>query len=83
MRFPSTITDPWMMGRIDVRKVLIGGLIAGAVISVGDVLLYGVVVKAPMALAMQRLPPMASAWRGAEVPWFVVLDIVAGIFLVW
>jgi hypothetical protein len=72
-----------MMGKINVRKLLIGGLIAGAVISVGDVLLYGSVVKAPMAVAMQRLPPMTSAWRVAEMPWFIFLDFVAGIFLVW
>jgi hypothetical protein len=71
------------MGRINVRKLFIGGLIAGAVISVGDVLLYGVVAKAPMAVAMQRLPPMTSAWRAAEVPWFIFLDFVAGTFLVW
>jgi hypothetical protein len=72
-----------MMGKINIGKLLVGGLIAGAVISVGDVLLYGVVVKAPMAVAMQRLPPMTSAWRDAEVPWFVFLDFIAGIFLVW
>jgi len=71
------------MGRMNLRKVLIGGVIAGAVISVGDVVLYGSIVKAPMAVAMQRLPPMTSAWRAAEVPWFIFLDIVAGIFLLW
>jgi len=68
---------------MNLRKVLIGGLIAGAVISGGDVVLYGSIVKAPMAVAMQRLPPMTSAWRAAEVPWFIFLDIVAGIFLLW
>jgi hypothetical protein len=72
-----------MMGKINWRTLLLGGLLAGAVISVGDVLLYGIVVKAPMAVAMQRLPPMTSAWRDAEVPWFIFLDIVAGIFVVW
>ena len=72
-----------MMGRINRRTLLFGGLLAGAVISVGDVLLYGVVVKAPMAVAMQRLPPMTDAWRDAEVPWFIFLDIVAGMFVVW
>jgi len=71
------------MGTMNLRKVLIGGLIAGAVISGGDVVLYGSIVKAPMAVAMQRLPPMTSAWRAAEVPWFIFLDIVAGIFLLW
>ena len=72
-----------MTGKMNVAKLLLGGLIAGAVISAGDVLLYGVVVKAPMAVAMQRLPPMSSAWRSAEVPWFILVDLVAGIVLVW
>jgi hypothetical protein len=26
---------------------------------------------------------MTSAWRAAEVPWFILLDVVAGIFLIW
>src|ERR1044072_5856008 len=72
-----------MTGRINLRKLLLGGLIAGTVISVGDVVLFGSIVKAPMAVAMQRLPPMTSAWRAAEVPWFILLDVVAGIFLIW
>jgi hypothetical protein len=71
------------MGKINVPKVMLGGLIAGAVLSIGDVLLYGVVVKAPMAVAMQKLPPMTDAWRSAEVPWYILLDLCAGMLLIW
>jgi len=71
------------MGKINVLKVIIGGLVAGVVLSIVDVVLYGVLVKAPMAVAMQKLPPMTDAWRAAEIPWYIFLDFVTGIFLVW
>ena len=69
------------MGKINLQKVLIGGLIAGVVLNVIDSLLFGVVLKDQMAAAMTALnrPPMTNA----QVPWFVFLDFVAGIYLVW
>src|SRR6267378_5781972 len=62
------------MGKINMQKVLIGGLIAGVVLNV-------MLLKAQMAAAMQAVgkPPMTNA----QIPWFVVLDFVAGVFLVW
>src|SRR6266480_1623588 len=71
------------MGKINVLKVIIGGLVAGVVLSIVDVVLYGVLVKAPMSVAMQKLPPMTDAWRAAEIPWYIFLDFVTGIVLVW
>lgn len=69
------------MGKINMQKVLVGGFIAGVVLNVVDYVLYGVVLKDQMAAAMTALgkPPMSNA----QIPWFVVLDLVAGIFLVW
>lgn len=69
------------MGKINLQKVIIGGLVAGAVLNVVDFVLYGVVLKDQMAAAMTALgkQPMTNA----QMPWFVVLDFVAGIFLVW
>ena len=69
------------MGKINMQKMLIGGLIAGVVLNVVDGVLFGVVLKAQMAAAMQALgkPPMT----GAQAPWFIFLDFVAGIGLVW
>jgi hypothetical protein len=69
------------MGNINLQKVLIGGLIAGVVLNVVDFVLYGVVLKDQMAAAMTALgkQPMTNA----QMPWFVFLDFVAGVFLVW
>ena len=69
------------MGKINMKKVVIGGLIAGVVLNVIDLVLFGVVLKTQMAAAMQALgkPPITDA----QMPWFVVLDFVAGVSLVW
>ena len=64
-----------------MMKVLVGGLIAGLVLNVIDGVLFGVVWKDQMAAVMVSInrPPMT----GAQMPWFIFLDFVAGIFLVW
>jgi hypothetical protein len=69
------------MGKINLQKVIIGGLIAGVVLNIVDGLLFGVLLQKQMAAAMASInrPPMT----GAQMPWFVFLDFVAGIFLVW
>src|SRR6267154_283341 len=67
----SSRSRGYSMGKINMQKVL----------NVIDTVLYGVVLKAQMAAAMQALgkPPMSNA----QIPWFVFLDFVAGVFLVW
>jgi hypothetical protein len=69
------------MGKINLQKVVIGGLTAGLVLNVVDFVLFGVVLKTQMAAAMQALgkPPMTNA----QIPWFVFLDFVAGVGMVW
>jgi hypothetical protein len=69
------------MGKINLPKVLIGGLIAGVVLNIIDGVLYGVVWKDQMAAVMTSInrPPMGNA----QMPWYIFLDFVAGIFLVW
>jgi len=64
-----------------MMKVLVGGLIAGVVLNIVDGVLFGVVLQKQMAEAMASInrPPMT----GAQMPWFVFLDFVAGVFLVW
>ncbi len=69
------------MGKINMQKVLIGGLIAGVVLNVVDSVLFGVVLKDQMAAAMTSIN--RPAMTNAQIPWFVVLDFVAGVFLVW
>jgi hypothetical protein len=69
------------MGKINLQKVMVGGLIAGVVLNAVDFVLYGVVLKEQMAAAMTALGKQPIT--NAQMPWFVVLDFVAGIFLVW
>ena len=69
------------MGKINLKGVIIGGLVAGVVLNVFDYVLFGVVLRNDMAAAMQALnqPPMADS----VIPWYVFLDFLFGIFLVW
>ena len=69
------------MGKINMMKVLVGGLIAGLVLNVIDTVLFGFVLKDQMAAAMASIN--RPAMTNAQIPWFVFLDFVAGIFLVW
>jgi hypothetical protein len=69
------------MGKINMQKVIIGGLIAGVVLNVVDTVVYGVVLKNQIAAAMAALNKPAMS--NAQIPWFVFLDFVCGIFLVW
>ncbi|HEY3219149.1 MAG TPA: hypothetical protein VGJ80_00330 [Gemmatimonadales bacterium] len=69
------------MGKINMQKVLVGGLIAGVVLNVIDSVLFGVLLKDQMAAAMTSIN--RPAMTNAQIPWFVFLDFVAGVFLVW
>ncbi len=53
------------MGKIDMQKVIIGGLIAGVVLNVVDFVMFGVVLKDDMAAAMAALnkPAMTNAQK--------------------
>lgn len=69
------------MGKINMQKVLVGGLIAGVFLNIVDFVQFGVVLKDQMAATMQALGK--PAMTNAQMPWFVVLDLVLGVFLVW
>jgi len=69
------------MGQINMRKVIIGGLVAGVVMNVIDTVTYGVVLKDDMAAAMAAMN--RPAMTNAQIPWFVFLDFLAGVFVVW
>ena len=73
------------MGTIHNKRVFVGGLIAGAVLSMSDVLLYGSVLKAPMAAAWTTAgrPTMTDLQRTLEVPASIFLDFVVGMVLMW
>lgn len=69
------------MGKINLQKVIIGGLVAGVVLNVADFITYGVLLKEDMAAAMAAIgkPPVADSM----IPLFVGLDFVVGVFLVY
>ncbi|HYX83302.1 MAG TPA: hypothetical protein VE714_12960 [Gemmatimonadales bacterium] len=70
-----------MMGKINLQKVLIGGLIAGVVLNVVDFVVFNMVLKDQMTAALTALgkaPP-----GGGQIVPFVVLDFAAGVFFVW
>ena len=69
------------MGKINMMKVVVGGLIAGVVLNIIDGVLFGYVLKDQMAVAMTSIN--RPAMTNAQIPWFVFLDFVAGVFLVW
>ena|SRR6185437_3789607 len=69
------------MAKINMRRVAIGGLFAGVVLGAIDLVMFGMVLKAPMAVAMQALPKPRMI--DLQVPWYLCLDLLAGIGLVW
>ena len=69
------------MGKINWRGVVVGGLVAGLVLNVVDYVLWGVLLADDMSAAMQALGKPAVG--GSAIAWFVVMDFVYGIALVW
>ena len=69
------------MGKINLQKVIVGGFIAGLVLNVFDFLVYGVWLKNDMNAAMVALNRPAMSTN--MILWFVFLDFLYGIWLVW
>lgn len=69
------------MTGINMGRVLIGGVVAGLVINVGEYILNMFVLKAEMeeAIARMNLPPIA----GQQIGVFVALAFALGIATVW
>jgi hypothetical protein len=69
------------MGKINVSRVILGGLVAGVVLNVFDFLNFGMIFKNDYDNAMRALnKPIVS---GNTIMWFVALDFLFGIFLIW
>jgi len=67
------------MGKINLQKVLVGGLVAGVVLNVIDYMAYGVIFAATFPLQ-----PGAKGLLGLPIiPWFIVVDFLVGIMLVY
>ena len=69
------------MSRMNVGRVLLGGVLAGLIVNVGETILNVVVAGAAMeaALAARNLPPVG----GSAIGGFVVITFLVGIVTVW
>ena len=69
------------MTGINVARVVLGGLLAGLVIDMGEFVLNGLLLEADMTAAMARLnlPPVG----GSAIATFLVLGFALGIAIVW
>lgn len=69
------------MGRINLGRVLIGGLLAGLLINIGEFILNGVLLAEEMNAAMTALnkPPVDNSM----IVWFVLLGFGIGFMTVW
>jgi hypothetical protein len=69
------------MGKMNVGRVIAGGLLAGLVINISETILNLFVVAAPMeeALRARNLPPVG----GGAIGGFVLLCFVLGLSIVW
>jgi hypothetical protein len=69
------------MGKINIARVVVGGLLAGLVINIGETVLNTVVIADAMNAAVQArdLPPIG----GRAIASFVVMCFGLGIATVW
>lgn len=69
------------MGKINIARVIAGGLLAGLVVNIGESLLNAVVIadRLNAAIAARNLPPVG----GREIASFVVMGFGLGIATVW
>jgi len=69
------------MSRINFTRVIVGGLLAGLIINIGEFIFNGVLFADEMNQAMAALnrPPVANSM----VVWFLVFAFGLGVMLVW
>lgn len=67
------------MGNINVRRVLIGGLVAGIIMFVGDGVVHGVLLKQYWVEAMAALGRKAAEGDQAGMPYFAAYDLCKGL----
>ena len=69
------------MGKINYGRVVLGGLLAGVIITAGEYLLNEVVLAEDMAAVMTNLG--LSVPGGQQIAGFIIMTFVLGIALVW
>ena len=69
------------MGKINMGRVILGGLVAGLIINIGEFLLNGVILAKDLEEVMKSLNKPAVG--GSQIAVFVAMGFVLGILLVW
>ena len=69
------------MTRINFVKMIVGGLVAGVIINIGEFIFNGVLFAEEMNQAMAALnrPPVANS----AIVWFLLFAFGLGVMLVW
>jgi hypothetical protein len=82
MTFPAAHLEGIMA--INMRKVLIGGVVAGVVLAILDFLINGLILANQNMAAMEALnPAIAASMESASIAGFIILDVLFGLLLVW
>jgi len=71
------------MGKINRRRVLAGGLLAGVVLVLLDWLVNGLWLMDTWSAAMRDVPHPRPIAGGGLMAWFVATDLLYGIYLAW
>jgi hypothetical protein len=69
------------MGNINLGRVILGGLVAGLVLNVGEYILNIYVVAEQSRAAMEKLG--LAEINSQQIVWFLILGFVLGVWLVW
>lgn len=70
------------MGKVNLSRVILGGIVAGIIVNISEGLLHDVVMKAQFAEALKALgktPPQS----GTTLFWWLVWGFILGITAVW
>jgi len=71
------------LGKINMGRVMLGGLLAGLIINVGEYCFNGWLMAAEMEAAMKALGKPMDPGAPAGIGYFVVSAFVLGILAVW
>jgi hypothetical protein len=70
------------MGKVNVGRVIMGGLVAGVVVNAGEILLNAVLLKDDWAAVNAKLGLPAEP-TGSQMAVFTLLGFILGMFMVW
>ena len=70
------------MGKVNLSRVILGGIVAGVILNVSEFLLHDVVMKDQFRAALQALGKTPTE-SGSEIFWWVIWSFILGITAVW